>query len=134
MPRRAALLARAFGLADLARAAIVALGVFVGLPSRWAPVDAVAVVLVAVDLAAGIGLLASAPWASRVARIGSSIALAAGLSLITALAVTASWLSGVYGTVGLGGAVLMLLVAALALPYLVVLPVVQLVWLRGPRP
>jgi hypothetical protein len=50
---------------------------------------------------------------------------------VTVLAVTASWLSGVYGPVGAGGAVVLVLVAALALPYLVVLPVVQLVWLRG---
>jgi hypothetical protein len=127
MPRRAAL---AFGTADLARAAIIAVGVFAGLPSRWVPVDAVALVLVALDLSAGIGLLAGTSWASRAARLGSATMLAVGLALITVLAVTASWLSGVYGPVGFGGAVLAVLVAALALPYLVVLPVVQLLWLR----
>ena len=127
MPRRAALV---FGLADLVRAAIIAVGVFAGLPSRWAPVDAVALVLVALDLSAGVGLLAGTSWAVRVARLGSATVLAVGLALISVLAVTASWLSGVYGPVGLGGAVVAALVAALALPYLVVLPVVQLLWLR----
>jgi hypothetical protein len=48
------------------------------------------------------------------------------------LALTASYLSGVYGPVGRGGAVILTLSAALALPYLVLLPVAQLVWL-GPR-
>ena len=66
---------------------------------------------------------------SRAPRRRSSLAL--GLALVTVLAVTASWLSGVYGPVGAGGAVVLVLVAALALPYLVVLPVVRLVWLRG---
>jgi hypothetical protein len=130
LSRRAAVV---FGIADLITAAVVVLGVFVGLPSRWAPVDVAAVGLTGLDLAAGIGLLLGAPWAVRVARIASGVALAIGLSLVSVLAVTASWLSGVYGPVGLGGAVVLALVAALALPYLVALPIVRLVWLREAR-
>jgi hypothetical protein len=128
LSRRAALV---FGIADLVTAAVVVLGVFVGLPSRWAPVDAAAVVLTGAQVAAGVGLLAARAWAPRVARAASALSLALGLGLVTMLVVTASWLSGVYGPVGAGGAVVLVLVAALALPYLVVLPVVQLVWLRG---
>ena len=128
LSRRAALV---FGIGDLFTAVLVAFGVFVGLPSRWAPVDVAAIALVAVDVAAGVGLLTSAPWGARVARVASALSLALGLWLLTVLAITASWLSGVYGPVGLGGAVVLALVAALALPYLVVLPVVRLVWLRG---
>jgi len=128
LSRRAALV---FGIADLVTAAVLVIGVFVGLPSRWAPVDATAIVLTGAQVAAGIGLLAGKSWAPRVARAASALALALGLALITVLAVTASWLSGVYGPVGAGGAVVLVLVAALALPYLVVMPVVQLVWLRG---
>jgi hypothetical protein len=130
LSRRAALV---FGIADLVTVAVVALGVFVGLPSRWAPVDVPAAALIAVDLAAGVGLLSAEPWALRAARAASALSLALGLALVTVLATTASWLSGVYGPVGLGGAVILALVAALALPYLVVLPVVRLVWLRGAR-
>jgi hypothetical protein len=128
LSRRAAVV---FGIADLVTAAVIVLGVFVGLPSRWAPVDVPAVVLIAVDLAAGVALLARKPWAPRVARAASALSLALGLALVTTLALTASWLSGVYGPVGMGGAVILGLVAALALPYLVVVPVVRLVWLRG---
>ncbi len=128
LSRRAALV---FGIADLFTAGLVAFGVFVALPSRWAPVDVAAVAIVATDLASGVGLLAAKSWGPRVARIASALSLALGLWLITVLAVTASWLSGVYGPVGLGGAVILALVAALALPYLVVLPVVRLAWLRG---
>ncbi len=128
LSRRAAIV---FGIADLVTVAIVGLGVFVGLPSRWAPVDVPAVALIAVDLAAGVGLLTSKPWAVRIARAASALSLALGLALVTLLALTASWLSGVYGPVGMGGAVILALVAALALPYLVALPIVRLVWLRG---
>jgi hypothetical protein len=128
LSRRAALV---FGIADLLTAAVIGLGVFVGLPSRWAPVDAAAVVLTGAQVAAGVGLLAARAWAPRVARAASALSLALGLGLVSVLAVTASWLSGVYGPVGAGGAVVLVLVTALALPYLVVLPVVQLVWLQG---
>lgn len=131
LSRRAALV---FGIADLLTAAAVGLGVFVALPARWWPVDVAAAVLAALELGAGVGLLVRATWAERAARAASAVALALGLFLVTVLAVTASWLSGVYGPVGAGGAMILTLVAALSLPYLVVLPVVELVWLRpAPR-
>jgi hypothetical protein len=128
LSRRAALV---FGIADLLTAAVVVLGVFVGLPARWAPVDVGAVAVAGLEVASGVGLLAATPWSLRVARIGAAVVLAVGLALVSVLAVTASWLGGVYGPVGAGGATLLALVAALALPYLVALPVVRLVWLRG---
>jgi hypothetical protein len=130
LSRRAAVV---FGVSDVLTASLIVIGVFVGLPARWAPVDAGAIGLTVLDLASGAGLLSAAPWAVRVARAASAVSLAMGLSLVTTLAITASWLSGIYGPVGLGGAVVLALVAALVLPYLVVLPAVRLVWLRNTR-
>jgi hypothetical protein len=129
LSRRAALV---FGIADVLVSVLVLLGVFVALPARWAPVDAAAGVLGALELAAGVGLLTAKPWASRLARLASTVALIAGLGVVSALALTASWLRGVYGPVGFGGAVILTLVAVLAFPYLVVLPLVQLAWLLPP--
>jgi hypothetical protein len=131
LSRRAALV---LGIADLLTAAVVGLGVFAALPARWWPVDSAAAVLMVLEVAAGVGLVARTAWAERAARAASAVALALGLFLVTVLAVTASWLSGVYGPVGAGGAIILTLVAVMALPYLVVLPVVELVWLRpAPR-
>ncbi len=127
LSRRAAVV---FGSADVVTALLVVIGVFLGLPSRWLPVDVVAIALTGLLVASGAGLLLNAPWAVRAARVTSAVALAIGLGVVTVLAITASWLSGVYGPVGRGGAVVLALVAALALPYLVVVPVVRLVWLR----
>jgi hypothetical protein len=126
------LLPRLFGAIDLVAASVVALGVFVGLPARWWVVDVPAAIVVALLAAAGVGLLARRPWGEQVARVASLVTLALGLVLVATLALTASYLSGIYGPVGLGGAVILALVAALALPYLVVLPASQLLWL-GPR-
>jgi hypothetical protein len=122
-----------FGVADVLTAAVVGLGVFVALPGRWWPVDVPAALLTALELAAGVALFARAAWAERLARVACFVALSLGLFTVTVLAVTASWLSGVYGPVGRGGAIVLALVALLALPYVVVLPMVQLVWLRPRR-
>jgi hypothetical protein len=131
LSRRAAIV---FGAVDVVTGGVVGVGVFVALPSRWWPVDVAAAVVMALELAAGFGLLSGAKWAERAARAASAVALAVGLFAVTVLAVTASWLGGVYGPVGKGGAIVLALVAALALPYLVVAPIVELVWLRpGPR-
>ena len=129
LSRRAALV---FGIADLLTAAAVGLGVFVALPARWWPVDSAAAVLTVLEVAAGAALLSRATGGERAARAASAVALALGLFLVTVLAATASWLSGVYGPVGAGGAIILTLVAVMALPYLVVLPVVELVWLQPP--
>jgi hypothetical protein len=120
-----------FGVADLVSAVLVYVGVFEGLPSRYGPVDAAAAVVIALFAGAGAGLLWQASWAPKVAWIASVVSLGLGLSLVATLALTASYLSGIYGPVGRGGALILGLTAALALPYLVVLPAGQLVWL-GP--
>jgi hypothetical protein len=127
LPRGARLL---FGAANVVTALLVAFGVFVALPSRWLPVDVAAAALAGLQLLSGTGLIAAAGWAPKVARAASAVALALGLFTVSVLAVTASWLGGVYGPVGKGGSIVLALVAALTLPYLVVLPLVQLVWLR----
>jgi hypothetical protein len=124
--------ARVFGGAHFATALLVGWGIYGCLPARWAPIDAVAGILIALEALSGAGLALGTSWARAAARVTSIVALVTGLGLVTLLAVTASWLSGVYGPVGAGGAAILALVAALALPYLVVLPAVELVWL-GPR-
>jgi hypothetical protein len=130
MPGRRAALAMA--VADLFTAGLILFGVFVALPARWWPVDSTAAVLAAVQMGAAIGVLARASWGHRLARAASMVALGAGLVTVTALALTASWLSGIYGPVGKGGAIILGFVAVIVLPYLVVLPAVQLLWL-GPH-
>jgi hypothetical protein len=129
--RSGRLAAMAFGAVDIASAVLVYLGVFEGLPARYWPVDLAAAVVFLALVAGGIGLLGGARWGRWAARIAASTALAVGLCLVSLVAVTASYLSGIYGPVGRGGALILTLIAALALPYLVVLPAAQLVWL-GP--
>ena len=120
-----------FGTADIVSAVLVYVGVFQGLPARYLPVDAAAAIVIALFAAGGAGLLGESSWAPRVAWIASAVSLALGLTLVATLAITASYLSGIYGPVGRGGALILGLTAALTLPYLVVLPAAQIIWL-GP--
>ena len=125
MPRNVATL---FGAGHLGVAALVAAGVFGGLPARWLPVDLPAAFLVVLLAGSGVGLLVRASWAARAARVTSAHVLVVGLALVATLAITASYLAGLYGPVGRGGALVLVLVLALALPYLVVLPAAELAW------
>jgi hypothetical protein len=117
-----------FGVIDLLTAALLGIGVFVALPARWLPVDLPAALLVVLHCAAGGLLLRGDRRACLVATAAAGASLVLGLALVTTLALTAGWLSGIYGAVGTGGALILLLVGALVVPYLVALPAVQLVW------
>ena len=122
----------AFGVINLGVAALVAWCVFRGLPTRWWVADTGGAIVVTLMALSGAALLANHRLAEKVTRLAAGVVLAHGLALFAALALTASWLYGVYGPVGKGGAALFALVGLLVFPYLIVLPAALLVWI-GPR-
>jgi hypothetical protein len=121
--------ALAFGALNVASAGLLAVGVFGGLPDRYGPVDGAALVLIGLLGVSGVGLVVRASWSAACAKVAAGASLAVGLVLMCALAVTASYLAGIYGPVGRGGAIIFALVLALAAPYLVAIPVAELLWL-----
>lgn len=106
-------------------------GVWVALPARYLPVDVLATGAALALLASGIGLWFGRRWGLPLARVVSWGSLALGCVAVTALVWSAATLAGLYGPVGAGGALLMAVVALLILPYLVVLPALQLSWLAN---
>ena len=110
-------------------ALVVAGGVFLGLPARWAPVDITATIVAIACAVAGAMMAANRGPAERVSRIVNAIVLALGLGLVITLAATAGYLSGIYGPVGKGGAGVLVVIALLAVPYLIALPGAQLLYL-----
>jgi len=121
-----------FGAANVAVGLFTAYGVFRLLPTRWWLVDGGAAIVVVLLVGSGVALLRDAKSARRLARLAARVVLGVGLALFAALVVTAAYLSGVYAQVGTTGAVIFGLVSALVLPYLVVLPAAELLWL-GPK-
>lgn len=118
------------GAADLFVGAGTLGGIWVGLPARWWPIDVPGTLLAALFVVSGVGLLTGARWSRRVGVACGVVALALGLVLVTAIALAAAQLAGLYGPVGRGGALILAVVGLLVTPYLVALPVAQLVTLR----
>jgi hypothetical protein len=120
--------ATGFAIANGVLAVLVVVGVFAGLPTRWAPVDVPALLIVLLLLASAYALLRPQPWSLRVVRWAAGVVLALGLLCVFGLTLAIAFLSGVLGAVGSGGVTLFVMVVALVLPYLVIYPALQLVW------
>jgi hypothetical protein len=100
------------------------------LPARYWLVDAPGTALAILGATSAYGLFAGRSWGRSLARFACWFSLLVGAGAVSTLSFVAAHLAGLYGPVGAGGAVLMVTVAALILPYLVGLPLLQLVWLR----
>lgn len=111
-------------------AALLAIGIWVALPARWWPVDVPGTLLAIACTASAVGLWRRAAWGRRLALATCWALLVAGSLTVTALCITVAQISGQYGPVGAGGALLMGTMAALVLPYLVALPALSIAWLR----
>jgi hypothetical protein len=81
---------------------------------------------------AGSGVALARPALSlRALRVAALSLLAIGLLLVGAAAASAAFLSGVHGDYGRGGTLLMLLIVFLMVPYTLVYPVLELLWLHS---
>lgn len=120
------------GGSNIALAIVTLVLVFVGLPSRWMPVDFGAAVIAFALSVSGVGLFLGTPWGTRMGRGVAVFLLVAGCGLATALAVTAGELAGLYGPVGAGGALILFAAALVVVPYFVLFPAFQFWFLSGP--
>ncbi len=121
-----------FALGNGLPVAVLGLGLF-ALPVRWLPADLVVGASILAVLVTSAVVL-SRPAQSRSAlRIGAQVLLGIGLLIIAAAVLSLAFLSGIHGDFGRGGVTLMVLISFLVLPYALVYPGIQLLWL-GPRP
>jgi len=107
-------------------AAVIAFVAFRALPVRNASVDSVALALVVLRVASGIGVLVRSDLGLRLARGVAVATLVAGLVATTLLAMSVSIVAGLYDSVGQGSAVAFALAILLFVPYLVVFPALEL--------
>jgi hypothetical protein len=118
---------------ELSIALLLIVGIWVALPARWWPLDVTGSLLAGVLAVAGGSLLLGKEWGRRLSIVAGWITLATGMVTVTMLALTLFYLVGLYGPVGKGGALILGAVAVLLLPYLVGLPLIQLILLRKGR-
>jgi hypothetical protein len=122
--------ARIVALLQMGVTGLLITGIWLALPARWWPVDWVGSLLAAVSSLSAVGLLLNQGWGWSLARAASWLSLAVGLLVVSLLALTAAYLSGLYGPIGGGGALILGAIAVAILPYLIGLPLIQLILLR----
>lgn len=120
------------GTLDVALGLGLAFCIWQFLPARWWVLDWSGSSLAVLLVASGVGLCSGKLWAHRLAQLTAWLLLLAGLVFCTLLVWTASYLSGVYGNVGRGGAALFSVAAVVAVPYLVIFPAAHL-WMLQKR-
>jgi hypothetical protein len=121
---------RAFALGNALSAAGL-VGLCAALPARYWAVDAPAIVLCALATASAIGLARKSSWWFRALRASALCELFAGLAALSALALSVSYLGGVHGELGNMTVAFWIAGSLLLLPYLVVYPALQLLWLHA---
>jgi hypothetical protein len=119
----------AFAIGNALLAVVVLAGVFGGLAMRWWVVDVPSVGLATLLLLSSFGLARATRWAATALRACAIVELVVGLIALAALGVSAAYLGSVHGELGRSGLMTFILGLALLLPYLIVYPSVQLLWL-----
>jgi len=114
--------------------ALVALLFLVGVfglirPRFWA-LDIPAGLLAAVELGSAVALFARLPWALRALSVAAWVTFVGGLVLIGLIVLTMVFLRSVHGEDGFVASAVSGLVIALLVPYTLLLPTVQLLWLK----
>jgi hypothetical protein len=105
-------------------------GVFGALPVRYWAVDAPSLLMAALLLISAYGLLRRSAWGLRALQISALCELAFGLAAVAALVLGVSYLGGVHGEVGRSGLIIAIVGSALLIPYLVIYPSLQLLWIH----
>jgi hypothetical protein len=121
-----------FAVGNLAAALMLSVGLY-ALPVRFWPADVLVGAAIAGVAGGSVVALARRPLAWQALRVAALTLLGIGLLVIAAAALSLAFLSGVHGDYGRGGVVLMTLVLFLALPYTLVYPVLELLWLHARR-
>ena len=114
--------------------ALVALMLLVGVfgliqPRFWA-LDIPAAALSAVELVSAVALFARLPWALRALSVSAWVTFVGGLLLVGLIVLTMVFLRSVHGEDGMVATAVSGLIVALLVPYTLLLPAAQLLWLK----
>jgi hypothetical protein len=123
-----------FGVLNGLVALILLVGVFGLMQPRFWAVDVPSGLLAAVELVSAIALCARRPWALRALSLAAWVTFVGGLLLVGLIVLTMVFLRSVHGEDGLVATAVSGLVVALLVPYTLLLPVAQLLWLKARQP
>ena len=119
-----------FAVLNALVAVILVVGVFGLIQPRFWALDVPAGLLSAVELVSAVALFARLPWALRALLVSAWVTFAIGLLLVGLIVLTMVFLRSVHGEDGFVATAVSGLVVALLVPYTLLLPAVQLLWLK----
>ena len=120
----------AFAIGNALLAIVMLGGVFGGLGMRWWVVDMPSVCVATLLLLSSFGLLRATRWAATALRACAMVELGVGLLAVAGLGISAAYFGSVHGELGRSGLMTFILGITLLLPYMIVFPSVQLLWLH----
>jgi hypothetical protein len=123
----------AFGVLNVVSAAVLLVGVFVVAEPRFWALDVPALLMALVELASAVALLARLPWALGVLSVAAWVSFVLGLALVFLIVISMVFLRAIHGDSGVAALAVSGLVVALLVPYVVLLPALELLWLKGQR-
>ena len=130
MPKPSDAVRMSFASINALLATAVLFGVFGALPVRYWMVDVSSALMAALLLISAYGLWRRSRWDLRALRVSAACELALGLSAVAALVLGVVYLGGVHGTVGRTASIVAVLGTALLLPYFIIYPSLQLLWIH----
>ena len=122
-----------FGLLNVVSALVLLVGVFGVVEPRFWALDVPAAIIALVELVSAVGLLARLPWAMRALAVSAWVSFALGLTILSLVVITIVFLRGIHGDYGLAALAVSGLIIALLVPYTVLLPALELLWLKRQR-
>jgi hypothetical protein len=123
----------AFGVLNALSALVLLVGVFGVVQPRFWALDVPAGLIALVELVSAVGLLARLPWALRALTFAAWLSFVLGLTVVSLVVLTIVFLRGIHGDYGVGALAVSGLIVALLVPYTVVLPAIELLWLKRRR-
>ncbi|MEP7049631.1 MAG: hypothetical protein ABJB12_04730 [Pseudomonadota bacterium] len=123
----------AFGVLNGIAGVVLLVGVFVVAQPRFWVLDVPAALIGVAQLASSVSLLARLRWALRALAIAAWVSFVLGLIIVFLIVLTMAFLRGIHGDYGVAALAVSGLVVALLVPYVVVLPALELLWLQRQR-
>lgn len=119
-----------FGVLNALSALVLLVGLFGVVQPRFWALDVPLVAIALLELVSAIGLLAKSSWALRALAICAWVCFGLGLLVVSLIVLTMVFLRGIHGDYGVAALAVSSLIVALLVPYTVVLPAVELIWLK----
>lgn len=119
-----------FGVLNALSALVLLVGTFGVVQPRFWALDVPLVTIALLELVSAVGLLAKLPWAMRALTVSAWVSFSLGLIVVSLIVLSMVFLRGIHGDFGVAALAVSSLIVALLVPYTVLLPGIELIWLK----